>query len=90
MTRDAWRGDGCPVDGCTREWPVETIRAQCILEHGPAELRAKACDRLGHLWESTLADPDETCLRCDTTRSKLTGRVRPTPPPPGTRRVTGL
>lgn len=36
MTRaDPWTGSRCPI--CPREWPVESIRQQCLTEHGPAQ-----------------------------------------------------
>jgi hypothetical protein len=31
---DPWTGTRCPI--CPRQWPVDTIRQQCIDEHGPA------------------------------------------------------
>lgn len=33
MSTDPWTGTRCPV--CPRHWPVESIRQQCLTEHGP-------------------------------------------------------
>ena len=33
MSGDPWTGTRCPV--CPRQWPVESIRQQCLAEHGP-------------------------------------------------------
>lgn len=32
---DPWTGARCPV--CGRDWPVESMRQQCIREHGTDE-----------------------------------------------------
>lgn len=33
MSTDEWSGTRCPR--CPRPWPVESIRQQCLVEHGP-------------------------------------------------------
>lgn len=33
MTADPWNGTRCPT--CPRHWPVDSIRQQCLTEHGP-------------------------------------------------------
>lgn len=30
---DPWAGSRCPIPGCPRQWPVESIRQQCLREH---------------------------------------------------------